>query len=117
MIRPKCRPAPKRSAWRDARYRASRQSLITIVGDVGGRVDLADYFPIFLKRDRNELGFAGLAELLSQRRAFPRKREEGPLDLFLKVGFQIINDAVAGRRKRLRLIDGLDLIRLDSAAA
>src|SRR6478672_7212351 len=72
VIRPKCRPALKRSAWRDARYRASRQALITIVGDVGGRVDLADHFPIFLKRDRNELGFAGFAELLSEGRSFPR---------------------------------------------
>src|SRR5215475_7109829 len=41
-----------------------RGVLLAIVRDVSGRVDLADYLPVFLERDRNKFGFARLAEFL-----------------------------------------------------
>ena len=51
-----------------------------------------------------------LRELLGQRRAFPVEAEEGLLDLLLQLRREVVDDAVAGRREGLRLVDRLELI-------
>jgi hypothetical protein len=109
-------PRPETERRRQEQARRPREGdQSQVVLDTVGRIDLADDIPEILVVIQ-ELAFVGLLEFLLQRRAFPVEGEEGFLDLVLKLGLEVVDNAEAGGREGLRLVDRLDLVGGDHLA-
>src|SRR3546814_10337998 len=85
-------------------YTTLFRSLLALVADARGLVDLADDVPVRFVVDRDELVLDG--KFLLQGRALPLEREEGLLDLGDQLGMQVVGIAVARGREGLRLVAG-----------